>query len=94
MLTYTSFSIIFPQHAQGALTDMAASLLGDLASTPAGAVEEALEPAYFIGSDKRMRFDSMKEAHIAFCFQAPPAGSEHTYPLALMGAIMGERAGQ
>lgn len=72
---------------------MTGSLLGDLASTSVEAVDaedDALEPAYFIGSDKRMRFDSMKDAQLALAFKAPPAGSKESYAVALMMSILGK----
>lgn len=75
---------------QGALTDMAQTLLGDVPASCSSAVEEAMEPAYFLGSDKRMRFDSMPNAHIAFAFKAPAAGSKDSLAIMMVEALLGE----
>ncbi|CAN0214797.1 unnamed protein product [Ectocarpus sp. 6 AP-2014] len=74
---------------QGSLTDMAQTLLGDVAASSSSAVDEAVEPAYFLGSDKRMRYDSMPNAHVAFAFKAPPAGSKHSISLMMVQALLG-----
>lgn len=70
--------------------EMSEVMLGSLATTPSDAVEETLEPAHFIGSDKRMRFDSMPEAQVAVAFKGPPAGSEHSMAIMIMKAVLGE----
>lgn len=75
---------------QGALTDMAQSLLGDVPASSSSAIEESMEPAYFLGSDKRMRFDSMPNAHVAFAFKAPEAGSKHSLSMMMVQALLGE----
>ncbi|CAM9222359.1 unnamed protein product, partial [Pylaiella littoralis] len=74
---------------QGALTDMAQNLLGDVPSSSSSAIEEGVEPAYFIGSDKRMRFDSMPNAHVAFAFKAPAAGSKDSLSIMMIEALLG-----
>eukprot|EP00903_Cladosiphon_okamuranus_P010300 g9748.t1 len=74
---------------QGALTDMAQTLLGDVPASSSSAIEESMEPAYFLGSDKRMRFDSMPNAHIAFAFKAPEAGSKHSLSMMMVQALLG-----
>lgn len=48
------------------------------------------DKAVFTGSDKRMRFDSKPEAHIAFAYQGVSHGSPDAVPLALMAAYLGE----
>lgn len=75
---------------QGALTDMSASLLGDIPGhSPSSALEEVMEPAYFLGSDKRMRYDSMPVAHVAFAYKGPAAGSKHSVPIMMLQALLG-----
>lgn len=49
-----------------------------------------MEPAHFLGSDKRMRFDSMPFAHVVFAYKGPPAGSEHSVPIMMLKALLGE----
>ncbi|CAN0154442.1 unnamed protein product, partial [Ascophyllum nodosum] len=74
---------------QGSLTDLASSLLGDVPAGEASALEETMEPAHFLGSDKRMRYDSMPNAHVAFAFRAPPAGSKHSVAIMMVQALLG-----
>lgn len=47
------------------------------------------DPVYFTGSDKRIRYDSMKEAHIALAFEGASWTSEYSFPLMLMQTILG-----
>jgi len=47
------------------------------------------EPAVFTGSDKRIRYDSMGEAHVALAFQGASWTSEYSYPLMVMQTILG-----
>lgn len=47
------------------------------------------EPAVFTGSDKRIRYDSMNEAHIALAFQGASWTSEYAFPLMLMQTLLG-----
>lgn len=47
------------------------------------------EPAMFTGSDKRIRFDSMKEAHVALAFEGASWTSEYAFPLMVMQTILG-----
>lgn len=77
-------------NSQGALTDLASSLLGDVPATEQSSLEETMEPAYFLGSDKRMRYDSMPNAHVAFAYQAPAAGSKHTVAIMMIQALLGK----
>lgn len=48
-----------------------------------------MEPAVFTGSDKRIRYDSMKEAHVAVAFEGASWTSEYAFPLMLMQTILG-----
>lgn len=47
------------------------------------------EKAFFTGSDKRIRYDSMNEAHIALAFEGASWTSEYSFPLMLMQTILG-----
>jgi processing peptidase subunit beta len=75
------------EHA--ALADASSSLLGSLPSTPPGGLEAPMEPGFFVGSDKRMRFDSKPVAHVALAFQGAAATSEYAVPLQLLQAVLG-----
>jgi processing peptidase subunit beta len=48
-----------------------------------------MEPAVFTGSDKRVRFDSMKEAHVALAFQGASWTSEYSFPLMVIQTMLG-----
>lgn len=48
-----------------------------------------IEPVYFTGSDKRIRYDSMKEAHVALAFQGASWTSEYSFPLMLIQTLLG-----
>jgi processing peptidase subunit beta len=54
-----------------------------------GSGEFKLERGLFTGSDKRIRFDSMKEAHIAIAFEGASWNSEFAMPLMLMQTMLG-----
>lgn len=47
------------------------------------------EPAVFTGSDKRIRFDSMGEAHVAVAFQGASWTSEYAFPLMMIQTMLG-----
>ena len=58
------------------LAELSEKHFNQLPKGPAdGAVALGMEPAIFTGSDKRIRFDSMKEAHVALAFQVGPRPS-------------------
>jgi processing peptidase subunit beta len=59
-------------------------------SLPKGSgAARSFEPALFTGSDKRLRYDSMSEAHIALAFQGASWTSEYSFPLMLIQTILG-----
>jgi len=62
---------------------------GKLALAPKDGLSTKFEPAIFTGSDKRIRFDSMGEAHIALAFQGASWTSEYAFPLMLMQTLLG-----
>lgn len=47
------------------------------------------EKAYFTGSDKRIRYDSMNEAHVAIAFKGVSWTSEYAFPLMVMQTLLG-----
>lgn len=62
----------------------------DLPPAPsATALEVALEPARFVGSDVRVRFDSDPTAHVALAFQGASWTSEYAFALMLMQTLLG-----
>lgn len=69
------------------LVDLTQKHFGGLAEgSPEGFTPE---PAIFTGSDKRIRFDSMSEAHVALAFQGASWTSEYAVPLMLMQTLLG-----
>lgn len=62
---------------------------GKLPQAPKNGLSTNFEPAIFTGSDKRIRFDSMSEAHVALAFQGASWTSEYAFPLMLMQQILG-----
>lgn len=70
------------------LTDLTEKHFGGLV-TGAGASTFKNEPALFTGSDKRIRYDSMGEAHVALAFQGASWTSEYSYPLMVMQTLLG-----
>lgn len=72
------------------LVDLTEQHFGSLPTAPKVAVAStAFDKAIFTGSDKRIRFDSMGEAHIALAFQGASWTSPYAYPLMLMQTILG-----
>ena len=69
------------------LVDLTQQHFGGLA--PKSTVNFQAEPAVFTGSDKRIRYDSMGEAHVALAFQGASWTSEYSYPLMVMQTILG-----
>eukprot|EP00128_Syssomonas_multiformis_P003570 Colp12_sorted_trinity150504_noHs@13431 len=70
------------------LTDLTEKHFGGLV-TGSGAASFQSEPAVFTGSDKRIRYDSMGEAHVALAFQGASWTSEYSYPLMVMQTLLG-----
>jgi len=71
------------------LTDLTSTYFGGLATNPPGSLALKYEPAVFTGSDKRIRYDSMGEAHIALAFQGASWTSEYSFPLMVMQTLLG-----
>jgi processing peptidase subunit beta len=68
------------------LVDLANTHFGHLQTSSAGS---APTPTRFIGSDKRIRFDSMPEAHVAIAFQGASWTSDLCLPLMVAQNILG-----
>ncbi len=71
------------------LVDIASSLLGDISSSPSGGVDEAMKASSFVGSDKRLRYDSKPLVSLAFAFEGPSATSQHVIPVQVIQAVLG-----
>jgi len=71
------------------LTDLTQQHFGKLAASSKDASAKLFEPAIFTGSDKRIRYDSMGEAHVAIAFQGASWTSEYSFPLMLMQTLLG-----
>ena len=71
------------------LTDLTEKHFGGLPSSSTSSLALKMEPAIFTGSDKRIRFDSMGEAHVALAFQGASWTSPFALPLMLMQTILG-----
>lgn len=71
------------------LCALAVEHFGNLPSAPTNGVEIAMDPAFFTGSDIRVKFDSDNTAHIALAFQGASWTSEYAFPLMLMQTMLG-----
>lgn len=71
------------------LVDLTAQHFGGLKTGSGVAQAQKADPVLFTGSDKRIRYDSMKEAHIALAFQGASWTSEYSLPLMLMQTLLG-----
>jgi len=71
------------------LCNLASTHFGNLPNAPSGAIDVAMEPARFTGSDIRVKFDSDSTAHIALAFEGASWTSEYSFPLMLMQTILG-----
>lgn len=71
------------------LVELTDKHFGGLAAAPKDGTIIKPQPAVFTGSDKRIRYDSMSEAHVALAFQGASWTSEHSFPLMLMQTLLG-----
>jgi len=71
------------------LSELSEKHFGSLPTKSANAVGEAMEPASFVGSEIRVREDSMGLAHVAIAFEAAGWTSEHAFPLMVMQTMLG-----
>ncbi|CAM9166676.1 unnamed protein product [Ectocarpus fasciculatus] len=77
------------------LVELTEKHFGGLPQPPKEGVPTFMDPAVFTGSDIRIRYDSMKEAHVALAFQGASWTSEFCFPLMVIQTILGswDRAG-
>merc|ERR1711865_820217 len=74
------------------LCDLADQHFGSLPTTPSSsgsAVDVAMEPAVFTGSDYRVKFNSEDIAYMAVAFPTAGWTSEYAFPLMLMQLLLG-----
>ena len=71
------------------LVQLSEQYFNKLPSVRSDDISLSMEQAIFTGSDKRIRFDSMKEAHIALAFEGASWTSEYAFPLMVMQTILG-----
>uniref|UniRef100_A0A7S0STA1 mitochondrial processing peptidase n=1 Tax=Chromulina nebulosa TaxID=96789 RepID=A0A7S0STA1_9STRA len=71
------------------LVELTDKYFNKLPSKSSNSLSTIYEPAIFTGSDKRIRFDSMSEAHVALAFQGASWTSEYAFPLMLIQTILG-----
>lgn len=62
---------------------------GNVPAAPQNNTAAILKPAVFVGSDIRIRYDSMNEAHVALAFQGASWSSEFSFPLMVIQTILG-----
>ncbi len=71
------------------LVDIASPLLQDVPSSPPDGAEETIKASSFVGSDKRMRYDSKPLVSLAFAFEGPSATSEYVVPMHVIQSVLG-----
>jgi mitochondrial-processing peptidase subunit beta len=74
-------------HAQ--LVGLADSCFGKLPTAPTGGLTVPEDPAFFTGSDVRVRMDDMPLAHVALAVESGSWTSEHAFPLMIMHNLLG-----
>jgi processing peptidase subunit beta len=73
------------EHSQ--LVELAQNTFGELPTKPK--VSPTLEPVNFLGSDIRIKDDSLPLAHVAIAFEGFSWTSEHSFPLLIMQTLLG-----
>ncbi|CAE7674820.1 MPP1, partial [Symbiodinium microadriaticum] len=71
------------------LADLSQKHFGRVPKTPKNGKLVQMDPAVFTGSDKLIRFDSMREAHVAMAFEGASWSSEFAFPLMVIQTILG-----
>lgn len=71
------------------LCDLSKEYFGSVGSAGTQGVDVPLEPANFIGSDVRIRFDNDSMAHVALAFEGVSWTSEYAFPLMLLQTMLG-----
>lgn len=75
------------EHEQ--LVDLAQKHFGNLPTNSATNLSSNFDPARFVGSDIRIKEDSMPLAHVALSFEGFGWTSEHYFPLSIMQTLIG-----
>lgn len=70
------------------IVDLTQKHFGGLPTAPAGG-KVSFDPAIFTGADKRIRFDSMGEAHVALAFKSASWTSEYAVPFMVIQSLLG-----
>lgn len=71
------------------LVDLSEQYFGKLPTAPKSGAQVTMDPAVFTGSDKLIRFDSMKEAHVALAFEGASWSSEFAFPIMVIQTLLG-----
>jgi processing peptidase subunit beta len=71
------------------LVDLSEKYFGKLPTAPKSGAQVVMDPAVFTGSDKLIRFDSMKEAHVALAYEGASWSSEFAFPLMVIQTLLG-----
>jgi processing peptidase subunit beta len=71
------------------LVDLTEKHFGKLPTAPKSGAQVVMDPAVFTGSDKLIRFDSMKEAHVALAFEGASWSSEFAFPMMVIQTLLG-----
>ena len=71
------------------LVSLAESTFGNLSKEPAAGLVVPEDPAFFTGSDVRIKMDDMPLAHVALAVESGSWTSEHAFPLMVMHNLLG-----
>lgn len=71
------------------LVDLSEQYFGKLPTSPKSGSQIVMDPAVFTGSDKLIRFDSMKEAHVALAYEGASWSSEFAFPMMVIQTLLG-----
>jgi len=71
------------------LSELSSNSLKGLPAKPKNPAAAEMSPAIFTGSDKTIRFDSMKVAKVSYAFEGAAHDSEHAFPLRVLKEVLG-----
>lgn len=75
------------EHSQ--LVDLSKSLFGNLPQAPAAGLSVPKDPSVFVGSDIRLRDDSIPLAHVALAVETGGWTDPNCFPLMIMQTLLG-----